>query len=987
MLISIRGSSVWRLLFPRSTRHRRAAQHLARIENLEARIVLTAMVEVDETYRAFDFNVTGSANGHTTIPGGYFGDTYRDDYNIDLIPEFSSGSVSFTSPTEGAGSASTSVEGSGRDNFGPYPIAYSGSGVGTVDDGDLFDFFIFSPYPSDNFTKTGSFNSQTWAVSTSWSGDIFDADTGAGDGTTFGSFSGFVNQDDKPLTDFAVTIDISTAEADAIHDDNHAITDVAAKVKATVTIDVSGQHMRAPSMGSPAAYVHFYVGVVDVFHEITERVPLHWNAGTLTVTLTDFLGSIDASDGDGKLHVVVDPEGIVNEFDESNNEFTKELPFDLVAKGIGWVIGPEGGDGTVLANYWVDVGGFNNTVLGSTTTAIFFADQAGVFLDANLDPEFIDPVAFRSISWLSSPDSTNGDFLQFTLPLTWRPEGATQLVAVIDRNNIPPNREINEDNNTTSLPLTELEVTGAHWNEDGSVDFNVDVSSVQLICDTNVTLYWASGDPADPTLTKITDRSLLQGSFGSIAFHVGAGTLGTPPAGTDALVILPDAPIGGLEFGKILEPIENAPALLPPNPLDLEFTGFKNTSPFGTLKPDNVDAGSYHVEPGTEPMNGQVTLFGDGSFSYTPNEDYLGDDQFDYYIQGQDGRSLTATVTIHIIPFNGTPLAQDNEYLVHYDVPLQGTLTATDDEGDDLTFSVDIEPEHGTVTIAPDGTFTYEPAVGYIGFDGFSFVVSDGTTTSVPGFIGLSIESDNTAPSISDQSFDVNEGAPNSTTVGTVAATDDEGDTLTFAIVGGNDDGAFAIDPATGEITVNNSAALVFATHPTFSLTVGVQDDGGPNLSSTATITIDLNQLGSGLSLSFGGGAVTFKKGQAAIDVLPGIVVQVPGNDIGGGRLVISMDLVRKGVKAFDTIPGLSFASLLGTVTGPAPLSDGRMQLTVDLDSFIRGEDVQTFLRAFKFTTKGRGLKIGQRTVRVQLFDSDGNGSNVMQQTINVRKK
>jgi len=83
----------------------------------------------------------------------------------------------------------------------------------------------------------------------------------------------------------------------------------------------------------------------------------------------------------------------------------------------------------------------------------------------------------------------------------------------------------------------------------------------------------------------------------------------------------------------------------------------------------------------------------------------------------------------------------------------------------------------------------------------------------------------------------------------------------------------------------------------------------------------------------------------------------------------------------------LSFASLLGTVTGPTALPNGRMQLTVDLDSFIRGDDVQTFLRQFSFSTKGRGIKKGTRTVHIQLFDAEGNASNLMQQTINVTKK
>ncbi|NIW77560.1 MAG: hypothetical protein GWN08_20320, partial [Gemmatimonadetes bacterium] len=66
---------------------------------------------------------------------------------------------------------------------------------------------------------------------------------------------------------------------------------------------------------------------------------------------------------------------------------------------------------------------------------------------------------------------------------------------------------------------------------------------------------------------------------------------------------------------------------------------------------------------------------------------------------------------------------------------------------------------------------------------------------------------------------------------------------LTYSITAGNTGGAFAIDAATGEITVANPAALDFETTPTFNLTVEVTDDGTPNLSDTATITIDLTDV------------------------------------------------------------------------------------------------------------------------------------------------
>jgi len=63
------------------------------------------------------------------------------------------------------------------------------------------------------------------------------------------------------------------------------------------------------------------------------------------------------------------------------------------------------------------------------------------------------------------------------------------------------------------------------------------------------------------------------------------------------------------------------------------------------------------------------------------------------------------------------------------------TLSATDPDGDALTYAVTTGPGHGTVTgTAP--TLTYTPTPGYIGTDSFGFSVSDGEVT-VPGLVAL----------------------------------------------------------------------------------------------------------------------------------------------------------------------------------------------------------------------------------------------------------
>jgi hypothetical protein len=102
----------------------------------------------------------------------------------------------------------------------------------------------------------------------------------------------------------------------------------------------------------------------------------------------------------------------------------------------------------------------------------------------------------------------------------------------------------------------------------------------------------------------------------------------------------------------------------------------------------------------------------------------------------------------------------------------------------------------------------------------------------------------NHAPVIGDQTLNINENSAAGTVVGTVIASDpDAGQALSYQITAGNTSGAFALNSSTGQITVANSAALNFESTASFSLTVQVTDNGTPTLSSTATITINLNNV------------------------------------------------------------------------------------------------------------------------------------------------
>lgn len=89
---------------------------------------------------------------------------------------------------------------------------------------------------------------------------------------------------------------------------------------------------------------------------------------------------------------------------------------------------------------------------------------------------------------------------------------------------------------------------------------------------------------------------------------------------------------------------------------------------------------------------------------------------------------------------NQTPVATQASLTTAMDTSINLTLSATDPDGDTLTYAVVTQPANGTLTgTAPN--LIYIPNNGYTGSDSFSFKASDGTTDSLPAIISIQVES------------------------------------------------------------------------------------------------------------------------------------------------------------------------------------------------------------------------------------------------------
>ena len=199
------------------------------------------------------------------------------------------------------------------------------------------------------------------------------------------------------------------------------------------------------------------------------------------------------------------------------------------------------------------------------------------------------------------------------------------------------------------------------------------------------------------------------------------------------------------------------------------------------------------------------------------------------------------------------PVAYDQSLTTAEDTAISGAVTATDPNGDALTYSVVSRPLHGMLSFQGDGTFTYTPASNYNGHDRFTFRANDGVWNSNRATVSITVmPGDNDAPT--DLSLSPNripENQPAGTVVGNFSTTDsDAGDTFTYTFVSG----IGSADNASFHIVGNRLQSAVsfdFETKNSYSIRVRTTDAGGLFFEKALTITVTpVNETPTDLSLS-----------------------------------------------------------------------------------------------------------------------------------------
>src|SRR5207247_1741912 len=216
---------------------------------------------------------------------------------------------------------------------------------------------------------------------------------------------------------------------------------------------------------------------------------------------------------------------------------------------------------------------------------------------------------------------------------------------------------------------------------------------------------------------------------------------------------------------------------------------------------------------------------------------------FTYRASDASLSSNLATVAISVAAVNDAPVAANDTYSVNEDTTLTvaaGTgllANDTDIEGDALTAAVATGPAHGTLTLSPNGSFTYTPAANFNGSDSFTYRASDAALTSNLATVTISVAAVNDAPVAVNESYSVNGDVTLTVAAGAGVLgndTDIDGDTLTAAVATG---------PAHRTLTFNPNGSFTYTPTANFngsdSFTYRASDAALTSNLGTVTISVD----------------------------------------------------------------------------------------------------------------------------------------------------
>lgn len=265
----------------------------------------------------------------------------------------------------------------------------------------------------------------------------------------------------------------------------------------------------------------------------------------------------------------------------------------------------------------------------------------------------------------------------------------------------------------------------------------------------------------------------------------------------------------------------------------------------GLLENDeDIDGDLMTVQLVDSPSHGIVVVSDDGSFTYTPNADFHGVDEFTYRSTDSQLSSEPTRVTLIVTPSNDAPTAKGETFEVIEDsqfiLPASILANDSDVDADLLTARLVEGPRHGTLELEENGNALYAPQANYHGSDHFAYVVSDGILQSPPVTATINVLPANDRPTPSPDQYYV-DGSSLEIAVDRGVLMNDhdiDGDQLQAEI---------AQAPAHGSVQINSNGSFTYTPKPGFQGTdsfIYVTQDGNGG-KDYASVMLDVGVWGS----------------------------------------------------------------------------------------------------------------------------------------------
>ena len=238
-------------------------------------------------------------------------------------------------------------------------------------------------------------------------------------------------------------------------------------------------------------------------------------------------------------------------------------------------------------------------------------------------------------------------------------------------------------------------------------------------------------------------------------------------------------------------------------------------------------------------------------------------------------------------------------------------------------------------------------------------------------------------------SFSIAEDAATGAAVGTVSATDDDDDSLTYTIESGNGDGKFAIDGSSGAITT--AAALDHETTPSYTLSV--QADDGNGGTATATVSVSVTDVDESTTGPLAGFTLVDASDQAVLASLTdGASVELADPDGGSygiradlanGETAGSVRLELTGAKTVSRTESAAPYSLYGDGGanalrgGSLPAGSYTLTATAYAESGRAGDQLGTLEVSFTVTQANRAPAFGSATYSFSIAEDAASGDAV----------